>query len=34
MDLVRAFYADKGGVTPENKTIPLLRDEESATSDG
>lgn len=31
MDIVRAFYADKGGVKPANKTEPRLRDEESAT---
>jgi hypothetical protein len=30
MDLVRAFYADKGGVKPENKTEPRLRDEAGA----
>lgn len=29
MDLIRAFYADKGGVKPRNKTLPRLRDEES-----
>jgi 1-acyl-sn-glycerol-3-phosphate acyltransferase len=29
MDLVRAFYADKGGVKPANKTEPRLRDEGS-----
>jgi 1-acyl-sn-glycerol-3-phosphate acyltransferase len=28
MDLIRAFYEDKGGVKPENKTTPRLRDEE------
>jgi 1-acyl-sn-glycerol-3-phosphate acyltransferase len=27
MDLIRAFYADKGGVVPANKTEPRLRDE-------
>lgn len=27
MDLVRAFYADKAGVKPANKTEPRLRDE-------
>jgi 1-acyl-sn-glycerol-3-phosphate acyltransferase len=27
MDLIRAFYADKGGVHPKNKTEPRLRDE-------
>ncbi len=31
MDLIRAFYADKGGVKPKNKTEPRLRDEESST---
>lgn len=30
MDLIRAFYADKGGVKPKNKTLPRLRDEESS----
>ena len=35
MDLIRAFYADKGGVKPKNKTRPQLRDEESPmTADG
>lgn len=34
MDLIRAFYADKGGVNPRNKTTPLLRDEESSTPPG
>lgn len=29
MDLVRAFYADKGGVNPANKTEPRLKDEAS-----
>lgn len=28
MDIVRAFYADKGGVKPKNFTPPLLREEE------
>jgi 1-acyl-sn-glycerol-3-phosphate acyltransferase len=28
MDLIRAFYADKGGVKPKNKTVPRLREEE------
>lgn len=27
MDLVRAFYADKRGIRPENRTEPRLRDE-------
>ena len=27
MDLVRAFYADKHGLRPENRTEPRLRDE-------
>ena len=27
MDLVRAFYADKRGVTPDGRTTPLLREE-------
>ena len=27
MDLVRAFYADKGGIRPERRTEPRLRDE-------
>lgn len=31
MDLVRAFYADKGGVKPANKTEPRLRDESTQT---
>lgn len=31
MDLIRDFYADKGGVKPENKTTPRLRDEEALT---
>lgn len=34
MDLIRAFYADKGGVKPEHKTTPRLRDEESPTTRG
>lgn len=29
MDLVRAFYADKRGVTPRGRTAPLLREERS-----
>jgi hypothetical protein len=32
MDLIRAFYADKGGVKPRNKTTPRLRDEEHQTA--
>lgn len=28
MDIVRAFYADKRGVKPENKTEPRLREED------
>ena len=27
MDAIRAFYADKGGVKPKNKTTPRLREE-------
>lgn len=34
MDLVRAFYADKGGVRPANKTEPRLRDEGAPTPVG
>jgi 1-acyl-sn-glycerol-3-phosphate acyltransferase len=30
MDRVRAFYADKGGIRPELRTEPRLRDEETA----
>jgi 1-acyl-sn-glycerol-3-phosphate acyltransferase len=30
MDLVRAFYADKGGIRPELRTEPRLREEETA----
>ena len=33
MDLIRAFYADKRGVKPENKTEPLLREEETGFGD-
>jgi 1-acyl-sn-glycerol-3-phosphate acyltransferase len=29
MDVVRAFYADKGGVKPANKTEPRLREEDT-----
>jgi 1-acyl-sn-glycerol-3-phosphate acyltransferase len=29
MDLVRAFYADKGGVRPERRTEPRLREEDT-----
>lgn len=32
MDRIRAFYADKCGVKPKNKTEPRLRDEDSATA--
>ncbi len=32
MDLVRAFYADKGGMKPKNKTEPRLREESSAAA--
>jgi 1-acyl-sn-glycerol-3-phosphate acyltransferase len=32
MDLVRAFYADKDGVRPANKTEPRLRDEAAVPS--
>jgi hypothetical protein len=28
MDAIRAFYADKHGVRPENRTPPMLREEE------
>jgi 1-acyl-sn-glycerol-3-phosphate acyltransferase len=28
MDLVRAFYADKQGINPENRTAPRLREED------
>ncbi len=31
MDLVRAFYADKRGVRPENRTEPRLREESTET---
>jgi 1-acyl-sn-glycerol-3-phosphate acyltransferase len=31
MDLVRAFYADKQGVKPANRTEPRLREERSAS---
>ncbi|MGK2950450.1 MAG: 1-acyl-sn-glycerol-3-phosphate acyltransferase [Acidimicrobiales bacterium] len=34
MDLVRAFYADKAGVKPANKTEPRLRDEGTPTPAG
>ena len=33
MDLVRAFYADKHGIKPENATVPRLRDESLPPSD-
>jgi 1-acyl-sn-glycerol-3-phosphate acyltransferase len=29
MDIVRAFYADKHGIRPENATIPRLREEDA-----
>lgn len=29
MDLVRAFYADKHGIKPQNATPPLLREEQA-----
>ncbi|MEZ5383298.1 MAG: 1-acyl-sn-glycerol-3-phosphate acyltransferase [Microthrixaceae bacterium] len=32
MDLVRAFYADKAGVKPKNKTEPRLREEGAAVT--
>lgn len=31
MDLVRAFYADKHGIRPENRTEPRLREEADAS---
>lgn len=31
MDRIRAFYADKRGVRPENRTEPRLREEQRAT---
>lgn len=34
MDLIRAFYADKAGVKPANKTEPRLREEQAATTQG
>ena len=34
MDLIRAFYADKAGVKPKNKTTPRLRDEQSPPRQG
>ncbi len=34
MDLIRAFYADKGGVKPKNKTEPRLREEQAAPTSG
>jgi 1-acyl-sn-glycerol-3-phosphate acyltransferase len=33
MDLVRAFYADKTGLRPENRTEPRLREEPSSAGD-
>ena len=32
MDIVRAFYADKGGVKPANRTEPRLREEDLPAS--
>ena len=32
MDLIRAFYADKHGVKPDNRTEPRLRDEATQLS--
>ena len=34
MDRVRAFYADKGGIHPELRTEPRLREEESTQQSG
>ncbi|MCX6397374.1 MAG: 1-acyl-sn-glycerol-3-phosphate acyltransferase [Propionibacteriales bacterium] len=34
MDLVRAFYADKHGIRPENRTEPRLRDEDEVPGPG
>ena len=34
MDLVRAFYADKQGIRPENRTEPRLREEDAAPDAG
>lgn len=31
MDLIRAFYADKAGVHPQNRSEPRLREEDAAT---
>lgn len=33
MDLVRAFYADKRGIRPANRTEPRLRDESAGAQD-
>ncbi|MCU0282609.1 MAG: 1-acyl-sn-glycerol-3-phosphate acyltransferase [Candidatus Nanopelagicales bacterium] len=33
MDLVRAFYADKHGINPENRTEPRLRDEDAPAAE-
>jgi len=32
MDFVRAFYADKRGIKPENRTEPRLRDEDEGSA--
>ncbi len=32
MDLVRAFFADKNGLRPQNKTTPRLRDEQAVSA--
>ncbi|WP_298458991.1 1-acyl-sn-glycerol-3-phosphate acyltransferase [uncultured Cellulomonas sp.] len=32
MDVIRAFYADKAGLRPENRTEPRLRDEPSSSA--
>jgi 1-acyl-sn-glycerol-3-phosphate acyltransferase len=32
MDIIRAFYADKQGVNPENRTEPRLREEDAPAS--
>ena len=34
MDLIRAFYADKQGLRPENRTEPRLREEDAAPDAG
>ena len=33
MDFVRAFYADKQGIRPENRTEPRLREETTGTDE-